>query len=365
MIELQLSDMRILMFPRTMAMGGTEKVVLELCRALKDKVGFVGVLSCGGELVGELEAIGVPYFEVSDITAKNPATFRKVVAELKRVVRENDVNLVHCHHRMAALYSRLALPKTVCRVATGHNVFTGGRFATRFLYRGMSIAACGGRVYENLVDYYGLPCSSVTLITNSVPEFDGNGEPIAGLEACPEGCVKIGFVGRLSEQKGAAYLIDAMGLLTSRGVNARCFIVGDGELEGDLRERVKSAGVQDQIAFLGRRDDSQNFLSQVDVCAMPSLWEGLPLVLLEAFSVGTPVVASACDGMLDVIRDGDNGLLVPPGDPVALADAMERLASDSILRERIGRSGRADYEEKFSFDAWTSKYFDFYRKALR
>ena len=194
-----LGGMRILMFARTMAMGGTERVVLQLCRALKGKVGFLGVMSRGGELVAELGAMGVQHFEVPDITGKDPATFAGVSRELRCVVRENGVNLVHCHHRMAALYCRLALPKGVRVVATAHNVFRGGRVGTRFLYRGMPVAACGGRVHENLVGYYGLPEGLVTLIPNSVPAFGAPGEPIADVAACPEGVLRIGFVGRLGE----------------------------------------------------------------------------------------------------------------------------------------------------------------------
>lgn len=361
----ELDDMRVLMFARTMAMGGTEKVVLQLCHALKGRARFLGVMSCGGELVAELDAMGVPHFEIPDITDKKPETFAKVSRELKKVVREHDVNLVHCHHRMAALYCRLSLPRGARAVATAHNVFSDCRAATRFLYKVMPIAACGGRVYENLTGYYGLSRRLVTLIPNSVPEFGGPIMPVAEFADCPKGVLKIGFVGRLSEQKGVVHLIDAMGILVKRGIRARCFIVGDGELEDRLREHARASVAKDDIIFLGRRDDSQNFLSQVDICAIPSLWEGLPLVLLEAFSVGLPVVASACDGMLDVVRSGKNGLLVEPGDAEGLADGLERLCKDKALRARLGNAARTDYDRTYSFSVWKERYFDFYSGALQ
>lgn len=97
---------------------------------------------------------------------------------------------------------------------------------------------------------------------------------------------------------------------------------------------------------------------------MPSLWEGLPLVLLEALSVGVPVVASACDGILDVLRDGDNGLLVTPADAGALAAALELLCNDASLRDRLGAKGRSDYEKEYSFETWRERYLDFYREAM-
>ena len=357
--------MRVLMFSRTMAVGGTEKVVLELCRVLKDKVGFIGVISCGGELVDELSAMGVSHFKIPDITEKDSATFFEVRHRLKHVVRNYGVNLVHCHHRMAALYCQFVLPKTVCAVATAHTVFRGRRCATRRLYRDMYVAACGGKVYENLISYFGLPCEKVRLVTNSVPDFNGPVSTISEIESCPKDVFKIGFVGRLSEAKGVANLIEAMGLLVMRGLSVRCFIVGDGELGDQLRDRVAESSLDSHVVFLGRRDDCQNFLSQVDVCAIPSLWEGLPLVLLEAFSVGVPVVASACDGMLDVVHSDRNGLLVQPGDSKGLAAAIMHMADDDRLREQIGRQARADYESYYSFDAWISKYIEFYSEALR
>lgn len=360
-----LSGMRILMFSRTMAMGGTEKVVLQLCYALRGRAAFVGVLSSGGELVAELEAMGVPHFEVPDISGRDPSTFAEVSRALRKVVSEHGVNLVHCHHRMAALYCRLVLPDGAKAVATAHNVFGNGRTVTRFLYKGMRVAACGGRVYENLTGYYGLPRCLVTLIPNSVPEFDGPTEPIDEVAACPKETLKIGFVGRLCEQKGVMYLVDAMAALLEKGVRARCYIVGDGELEDGLHGRVRESPVADDVVFLGRRSDSQNFLSQMDICAIPSLWEGLPLVLLESFSVGTPVVASACDGILDVVRDGENGLLTLPGDAEGFAGGLERLCKDASLRERLGLRARADYESDYSYAAWTERYFDFYKEALQ
>lgn len=360
----KLSDIRILMFTRTMAMGGTEKIILELCRALKGRVGFLGVVSCGGELVSELDALGVPHYEVPDITEKNLAVFVRVAHTLKRIVSANNINLVHCHHRMAALYCRLLLPKSTRAVATAHNVFTDSKAVTRFLYHGMYIAACGGRVRDNLIDYYGLPKDRITLIPNSVPRFDGKVKKIPEIELLSSKVIKVGFVGRLTEAKGVGYLIDAMGILEKKGIKANCLIVGNGDLENDLRMRVGSMGMFDEIRFLGSRDDSQNFLSQVDICAIPSLWEGLPLVLLEAFSVGAPVVASACDGLLDVVVDGLNGLLVQPGNAEALADGIERLCLDDELRLSIGNRAKSDYESNYSFETWLKSYISFYEGAL-
>ena len=358
-----LSHLRILMFNRFMDVGGAEKVILNLCEALRGKVEYLGVISCNGSLVGELDSLGVRHFAIPDISDKNPATFSKVAATLKKVVKENNINLVHCHHRMAAFYCRLVLPKSVKVVATAHCVFQSSKFLTRVSYRNMHIAACGGRVEDNLVSYFNISQQQVTLIPNSVPCFNGKVKTIPEIADVSKEVLKIGFVGRLSEQKGIKFLISAMARLAQKNVPACCFIVGEGELEAELKQQVHISAASNNVFFLGRRDDAQNFLSQVDVCAMPSLWEGLPLVLLEAFSVGTPVVGSAVDGLIDVVRNGENGLLVKPTNVEALASALELVATDRNFLQSLGENALHDYNNNYSYDVWVRKYLDFYGKA--
>lgn len=119
-----------------------------------------------------------PTEEVDDDATKAHEGSHGISHNLKRVVRENDVNLVHCHHRMAAFYCQASLPKILSTVATAHNVFQGGRFVTRVLYYGMQIAACGGRVEDILVSYFVIPRSHVWLIPNSVPSYNSSVAPI-------------------------------------------------------------------------------------------------------------------------------------------------------------------------------------------
>lgn len=144
-------------------------------------------------------------------------------------------------------------------------------------------------------------------------------------------------------------------------------LVDDGSTDGsgELCERARRSAAVNDIVFLGRRDDPQNFFSQVDICVMPSLWEGLTLVLLEALSGGVPVVANACDGILDVLRDGENGLLVAPADAGAHVAALELLCNDASLCDRLGAKERSDYEKEYSFETWREGCLDFYREAMR
>lgn len=352
-----LKNERVLMVCRTMEIGGTEKVVLQLCEAFAKEFEFLTVASSGGRLETQLHELGIPHFLIPDVADKQPKAVKEIVRSLRDIARCYSINMVHSHHRMAALYSSIALP--ACEhFVTAHNVFLDRKMLTRAAYHGAHIAACGKRVEDNLVNYYGL--KDVTLIPNSVKSFSGSVSEIPEISACPKGTLKIGFLGRFCEQKGVRYLVDAINVLVEQGLPMHCFLAGEGELEDELVNKVKASGHSDAFTFLGRRDDSQNYLSQLDICVMPSLWEGLPLVLLEALSVGVPVIASSVDGIVDVVEDGKNGLLLSPGDSQALAETIKLLYFSPDLRKELGIHGMATFEFNYSYDTWVSGYRSFY-----
>lgn len=353
-----LKNKRVLMVCRTMEIGGTEKVVLQLCEAFANEFGFLAVASSGGRLETQLHELGIPHFLIPDVAVKQLRAAKEIVRSLRDITCRYSINMVHSHHRMAALYSSIALP--ACEhFVTAHNVFLDKKMLTRAAYHGAHVVACGKRVEDNLVNYYGL--KDVTLIPNSVKSFSGSVSDIPEISACPKGTLRIGFLGRFCEQKGVRYLVDAINILAERGLSIHCFLAGEGELEDELVNKVEASGHSDAFTFLGRRDDAQNYLSQLDICVMPSLWEGLPLVLLEAFSVGTPVIASAVDGIMDVVKDGENGSLVRAGDAVALSHAIESIYQQPCLRRSLAVGCEKTFRSEFSYELWVSKYSDLYQ----
>jgi glycosyltransferase involved in cell wall biosynthesis len=168
----------------------------------------------------------------------------------------------------------------------------------------------------------------------------------------------IACIGRIQEVKGHIYLIEACRLLKARGVKLRLLVVGDGPLSGLVRDLVRSSGLQAEVEFLGRRtrEEIAHVLRFVDVLVAPSVFtqagqrEGMPTVLLEAMASEVAVVASRISGIPEVVRDGQNGLLVPERQPEALAEALERLHRDPELRLRLARAGRATCLQRYSLD---------------
>jgi glycosyltransferase involved in cell wall biosynthesis len=148
-----------------------------------------------------------------------------------------------------------------------------------------------------------------------------SGRDMRALLGVPGDAPLFGVVGRLSDQKGLPYLIDAMPRIRAALPGARLLIVGNGEQGEELRALVGERGLNDCITFLGPRTDAIDLIASLDVFISSSLWEGLPTVILEAMLLGTPVVATAIAGSRDLVIDGRTGLLAPPRDSAALARA--------------------------------------------
>lgn len=162
-------------------------------------------------------------------------------------------------------------------------------------------------------------------------------------------------IGTLHEVKGQVHLVEACRLLRDRGLDVRCRLIGDGEDDAMLREQIAAAGLAATVTLDGRlpRQGVIGALGEADVLVAPSVVasngkrEGIPVVLMEAMSCGLPVVASRLSGIPELVDDGVEGRLVPPGDPVALADAIGELAADRALRARMGAAARARVERDF------------------
>ena len=161
--------------------------------------------------------------------------------------------------------------------------------------------------------------------------------------------VVVGAVSRLSPEKGFEHLLRAVALLRDQGVHLEVVLVGDGPSRAELERLTDELSLRERVTFAGEiaHEDVPAMLRRFDVFAMPSTWEGFGVSALEASAMAVPVVASRIHGIPDVVVDGETGMLVPPADPEALAEAIARLAGDTALRERKGRAGRAYVEREY------------------
>jgi glycosyltransferase involved in cell wall biosynthesis len=179
----------------------------------------------------------------------------------------------------------------------------------------------------------------------------------------PESGSLIGFIGWLVPNKGVIHLLNAMPTVCRRVPQARLIIVGKGDSEARLKQRSIELGLQSNVVFCGWRNDIHHIMPLMDVFVLPSLNEGMGRVLVEAMAAGRPVVASNTGGIPDLIRHGDNGLLVPPGDESALAAAILKLIQNPAMAKEMGIRGKARCRE-FGLSAMVEKIDRLYGELL-
>ena len=338
-------------------------MVLQLCKIFQPLVGRVVVCSCGGVHVKTLEGMGIKHYEIPDMENKSPKTILTILKQVKRILREEEITVVHTHHRMAAFYTRLLYRGRLVFFNTSHNTFADKRALTRFAFQKAHRIACGGMVAKNLQEVYGL--QDVKVICNAVEPFCGVCVPDERISALREqGCTLIGNVGRLSEQKGMSYFLRAIPLVRERHPEARFLIAGDGEDREALERLAKELGIEETVFFLGYRNDVQNLMLQMDFLVLSSLWEGFPLTPIEAFSVGKTVVATAVDGTVEIVRHEENGLLCKPADEKDLAEKILWMLEHPKERKEMEIRAAACYEKEFSFDRLGDSYTEFYLEKI-
>ncbi len=159
--------------------------------------------------------------------------------------------------------------------------------------------------------------------------------------------ILIGTVGRLVPVKGHAILIEALGILHKSNPNVRLLLIGDGPLRGHLEAVVKRLGLEQAVIFAGHQAQAYDFINMMDIFVLPSLHEGIPMVLLEALALERPVIASRVGGIPEVVSHGTSGILVNPVNPEELAAGLKGLIQDRKKAEELGNAGRCRVEQEF------------------
>jgi len=182
---------------------------------------------------------------------------------------------------------------------------------------------------------------------------------------CAPDALVIGYVGRLSPEKNLADLLKAVSLLIPRLPKLFCWIVGEGPDRLTLEEQARNLGISHRVCFLGFQKEVSHIYMALDVLAISSLTEGTPLAILEAMSFGVPVVSTQVGGIGAILEHGVDGLLVKPGDVVALANSMERVLTNPELAKMLGESAREKVRKDFSLSQWIQKIRSVYWSCLK
>jgi glycosyltransferase involved in cell wall biosynthesis len=351
--------------------AGGQLVALQLARALRERGDDALFVSPSrGAFTERVEAEG---FRVVGADVSRLTRLRGMFA-LSQRLHDEQVDVLHTHTLAAAnALGRLAARWASIPVVSHLHIENHFRLSTRWLLRFADnatarLAAAHVAVSEDTKRAYerqGYP-SGIEVVYNGV-SLDGEGARGVRAElGIPDGAPLVGEIGRLCDVKGQRELIVALAQVPE----ARAVLVGadleqGGAFQTALEHEAERLGVRDRVVFAGRREDAHAVLAALDVLALPSWTEGLPLVALEAMAQRRPVVATPVGGTPEVVVDGETGLLVPPRDPDALAAALRRLLDDADLRRRMGEAGYERVRERFSADAMTQRVLELYDEVVR
>lgn len=329
------------------------------------------------EVPSDVRLVRIPELVRMPHPVKDPVALWK----LFRLMREGEFRIVHTHTTKAGILGRIAarLARVPVVVHTPHGhafhdyLSPAGSNALRIvearLARWTDAIVCLTEAEREDHLRLGVGRSEQFVVIHSgveVGRFKTCPDPAAkrGALGLPEGARLVGCVARLAPVKGVQYLLEAAPKIRAAVPEALVVFVGDGELRSDLERRARELGLDGAVAFLGLRRDVHEIIPLFDVAVLPSLNEGMGKAAVEAMAAGKPVVASAVSGLRDVVRHGQNGLLVPPGDPEALAEAIVALLQDPDRARRMGQAGARD-AEAYGVEPMVARIEALYERLLR
>jgi glycosyltransferase involved in cell wall biosynthesis len=367
---------RVLWLTKGLGRGGAERLLVGCAAHVSPQydVEVAYVLPWKDALVPELRELGVRVHCLGGGRTGDP----RWAWRLRRLLRERDYDLVHTHMPVPAVAARLLTARVgPPLVHTEHNVWQRYRGLTRWANaatyrRNAAVVAVSGSVAAS-IGRRRLPGPSdqpaLTVVLHGIDrrrvlrDAAARDDVRTELGVEPDELV-VGTVGNFTAKKDQSTLLRAHRHLLDAGVRARLVLVGGGPLEGALREQAAQLGTAGQVLFAGSRDDVPRILTGLDVFVLSSRAEGLPLSLMEAMAAGLPCVSTSVGGIPEIVTDGLDGRLVPPGDPTALADVLVQLAADEPAARRLGAAA-AVRSSLFDVASAERRIEEVYERVLR
>lgn len=359
--------------------GGTETQAVELALRL-DPAAYDVTLGClkkDGPLLERLLGSDVPIVEFHPNGGFDSPGGIYQLLRMRNFLRKGNFQVMHAHDLWSNLIgvpaARMAgVPVIICSQRDlSHDPWyktTRGRLLRGVQRRSTAVLTNAGAIREGLIQEEGFSPSKVKVVYNGVDvqRFANIKRDREGLFPGTADKKLVVLVGNmLSEVKGQLTLIAAAPKVLQQFPNTRFVLVGDGERRNEFEQKTADSGIAAEFLFLGRRGDIPQILAACDIALLPSAAEGMPNAVLEYMAAGLPTVASAVGGNKEVIENDVTGLLIPPEDPGALANALIRLLGDCELASRVAAAGQTAVRERFSFERLTRNVDNLYTELLQ
>lgn len=368
------NKIRVMQITDNLGIGGLERVVVNLCTHLNTDIFSVGAccLNFRGSFATELEKKGIP---VRIVPSHEPKKDYFLFWRLKDILQKNNPHIIHTHNTNALIDGVLAglLSRTPAKIHTDHarkfpdkrKYMIAESILSKFIDR---IVAVSEETRHNLMRYEKINGNKICVINNGIDakKYDikiDERQKIKELNLDKFNHI-VGLGVRLTKQKGITYLIKAAPLVLQKFPNTAFIIAGDGQLLDTLKNETKELGVSSNFFFLGPRLDLPEILQILDIYVLPSEWEGLPLVILEAMAARRPIVATNVGGNSTAITDGECGYLVPPMDHTLLADNICKLLADKGKRTLFAKNAHDRFYAEFEVSHMVRKYEKLYAEVL-
>lgn len=378
---------RVLLAITRLTTGGDTNVVLDMAGHFCDHPEFEASLVVGPVPEGETDLThlayerGIPTIMVPDLVNRiDPPRNLAALRQIRSLIVWGRYDIVHTHSSMAGVVGRMAAASARTPVIVHHvhgwGVQEGMSRSTKSVYLALErlcarftsrlIAVSGPTIEKGIElgigrrDKFALIYNGIQLEKFSRPADRDRVLPELGLDP---GCKTVGMIGRLDVQKNPLDFIRAAALVARDYPKVQFIIAGDGCLRRDCERLILELGLAGRFALLGFRNDIDRILPALDVVAMSSLWEGLPLVFQEAMSAGKPVVANNVDGVSDVVIDGETGYLTTPHRPDEMARRILHLLNNGNLRRRMGATAQ-ERSTAFSSERMIESIESLYRELL-
>lgn len=359
----------------SLGLGGAQQVIKYLV-ANGDKGAFEHRVYAGstGVFHAEVESAGASVHILPRHVPKlDPFWIRRLATAL----RHDRIEVLHTHLFGDSLHGTIAarMAGRIPVIVTLHNSLVDFSAIQRAGYKWMlpraaRVVACSesaGESFRTLVDSdmidvipNGLDPAAVPAVTDATVRVARDALGV------PRDSVLLGAMGRLVPQKGFSFLLSAFRSLVDRArSDVRLVLLGAGPDEEALRRQATDAGIADRVSFLGFRSDARVLMLGFDVLVFSSLYEGLPITLLEGMAARRCIVSTRAPGLAEVLTDGEDALLAAPHDAQSLAEALLRAVGDADLRRRLGDAAHRTFLARYTVERMVSRYESLYREILR